>query len=125
MRALLAIALTATLTGCAAMSSRGVVEAEAEPFPHPGIYSGAAMNGIVTYKIREDGTGVSCFRNKFSGDMFFGDLKYDGEYIHTEDGTVSVDSLSEGVLEVSAGISSPELHRVDAPPTACKDFFAT
>lgn len=117
-------ALSLVVAGCAAMDTSGVVEADPEPFPHPGIYSGSAINGIVTYKINADGRGLSCFRNKMSGKEFFGDLKYDGERIYTEDGTLSVKTVSKDSLELSAAMSNFDLRRVEEAPTICKDFFS-
>ena len=69
------------MCGCTTLDTTGVITATPKPFAHPGMYSGSAVNGIVTYKIHADGRGVSCFRNKFSGKLFLGDLKYDGEHL--------------------------------------------
>lgn len=126
---LLAAPLAVLLNGCmpslttGAMDTTGVITAKPAPFPHPGTFSGSAANGIVTYRIHEDGRGLSCFRNKLSGKMFFGDLKYDGERIHTEDGTVSVETVNEDGLTVTAPFVKLVLHRVADAPTVCRGFF--
>jgi hypothetical protein len=111
------------LSGCAAFDTTGVITATPKPFGYPGIYSGSATNGIVTYKIQADGRGLSCFRNKFSGKVFLGDLKYDGEYLYTEDGTLTIDSVNENEIKVHAAFVSLVLHRVNETPSVCREFF--
>ena len=112
------------ICGCTTLDTTGVITATPKPFAHPGMYSGSAVNGIVTYKIQADGRGVSCFRNKFSGTLFLGDLKYDGEHLYTEDGTLTVDSVSENEMKVHAAFVSLVLHKIDEPPSVCREFFS-
>jgi hypothetical protein len=101
----------------------GVITATPKPFAYPGMYSGSSMNGIVTYKIQADGRGVSCFRNKFSGKLFLGDIKYDGAYLYTEDGTLTVDSVNENEMKTHASHVNIVLHRMNEAPSICREFF--
>ena len=109
--------------GCAALNTEGLITAKARPFPYPGIYSGHVSNGILSLKLAENGLGLSCFRNKYSGKMFLGDAKYDGQYIYTEDGTWTIDSVTQDIIKMHASIVSIQMHRVENAPTVCKDFF--
>jgi hypothetical protein len=116
------------ISGCTvfdrtALDTTGVITATPKPFAYPGIYSGSVTNGIATYKIQADGRGLSCFRNKFSGKLFLGDLKYDGEYLYTEDGTWTVDSVNENEMKMHAAIVSIVLHRINEAPSVCREFF--
>lgn len=123
MKVLLAAAM-ALLVGCASIDTSGFVEAEPKPFPYPGIYTGSLSNGILTYKIEADGTGKTCFRDNYNaGTMMFGDLKYDGTKIHTEDGTSIIDSLSEDRIMAHYSFIKMNLRRVDKEPSNCSEFF--
>lgn len=111
------------LSGCAALDTAGVITAAPKPFPYPGMYSGSVTNGIASYKIQADGRGVSCFRNKFTGKLFLGDIKYDGQHLYTEDGTWTVDSVSENEMKAHAAFVSIDLHRINEAPSVCREFF--
>jgi hypothetical protein len=119
----MATLLAAALAGCAVMDTSGVTTATPAPFPYPGIYSGAVANGSLTYRINADGRGLSCFRNQLSGRMFFGDVRYDGARLHTEDGTLEVDSITPDELRLHALFVRANLRKVDEAPTVCKEFF--
>lgn len=123
MKLLIAV-LMAFLVGCASIDTSGFVEAEPIPYPHPGIYTGSLSNGILTYKINADGTGKTCFRDNYNaGQMMFGDLKYDGDKFHTEDGSAIIDSVSEERILAHYSFIKMNLRRVEKEPSNCSEFF--
>lgn len=116
------------LSGCISVPTvdvSGVVNAEPVAYPHPGIYTAATQTGVLTFKINEDGTGQSCFRNAYGGHLFLGDLKYDGSHIHTEDGSYTASIIDENALHVAVGQIDANMRRVEQPPTNCREFFET
>lgn len=127
MKPLILLVAGALVSGCVTADlvgdTTGVITATPKPFPHPGMYSGSVVNGIVTYKIKADGKGLSCFRNNLSGKLFLGDVKYDGSYLYTEDGTLTVDSVNQDEMEVHAPHLTLLLHRVSETPSVCREFF--
>jgi len=129
MRTLILLVAGVFVSGCSAflttgaLDTSGVITATPKPFAYPGMYSGSFVNGIGTYKIQADGRGLSCFRNKFSGKLFLGDVKYTGEYLYTEDGTLTVDLVSQNEIKVHAPSLSIVLYRVSETPSVCREFF--
>ena len=112
------------MAGCSIMPPPPTVTtATPTPFAYPGIFTGAVTNGTLTYRIGADGRGLSCFRNLLTGRMSFGDVKYDGARLHTEDGTFEVDGVSPEELRLHVLWLNAVLRKVDGPPTVCKEFF--
>jgi hypothetical protein len=111
------------LGGCVSTMVDDVHAVKPASFPTPGIYSGAVSNGTLTYVIGADGRGLSCFRNALSGRMFFGDVAYDGAKLVTQDGTMQVDSVTADEMRLHAYMMNAVLHRIDTPPTVCREFF--
>ena len=100
------------------------MDATAVAFPYPGIYTGTVRGGTLTYRIHGDGKGLSCVRG-MGAKLFLGDVIYDGKSLHTEDGSIDVVSATREKLELRAPYLSASLHRVDEPPTVCRDFFSS
>jgi hypothetical protein len=87
------------------------------------MYSGTPQGGTVTLLMRADGRGIGCVRGIGGGIVSAGDIRYDGAFIYTEDGPLTVDSISEA--EILAHISGTKftLHRITETPAACRDVF--
>jgi hypothetical protein len=92
--------LIALLTGCAEpLIPKPNMDAKPTAFPYPGIYTGTATGGTLTYRIDASGRGLSCIRT-VSGRMMYGDVIYDGAILHTEDGDLEVVSASSTGLQL-------------------------
>lgn len=131
MKRLIPLVVGALVSGCIdfvpAIDTSGIITATPKAFPYPGMYSGSSQSGIVTFKIRADGRGVSCFRNKFSGKLLLGDVKYDGAYLHTEDGVLIVESVTENNIMTRVKHATDvtiAFHRIRETPSICRDFFS-
>ena len=97
------------------------------PFPYPGIYNAAVRGGPIPYRLDADGRGLSCSR-AMNGRMAYGDVRYTGARLHTEDWTFDVLGATADELVISwgdhSGVAPATLHRVSEAPTTCQGYFA-
>ena len=111
------------LIGCTASQSRGVMQGKPLPFKFPGIFSGATMNGVLSIRLSADGTGLSCFQDKSTGELVTGDAKYSGTRIFTKDRVYTLKNVSPDQIKASSGFTFVILNRVNESPSACKKFL--
>jgi len=89
------------------------------------MFSGTAPNGQFTFLIRADGRGASCFRNTYSGKVMAGDLRYQGNLMYTEDGALTIDSVTQDEIKTHVERTALTFRRITEVPVVCREFFST
>lgn len=122
----IAMTLLLLVAGCSILPapSPRPDDSQIRPFPFPGMFTGTVPNGQLTLLIRSDGKGASCFRNSYSGKVSAGDVRYLGESIYTEDGTLAVESISQDAITARAPSLKISLRRIAEDPLVCGEFFS-
>lgn len=101
-----------------------VHEVKPATFPAPGIYTGGVKMWSLSYRIGADGTGRSCNRRS-DGHMAYGDVRFDGTNIVTQDGTLALRSVGPDRITVAMVTGSEvTLTKVATAPTDCREALS-